>query len=91
MPSWLPPCGKRANPAHERLKVAELGVRPHGANDLVLAEGAPGPMDSELHIFAVPLDMDDDMVYQTPDDRLPITVWSCPWPATRRGYPRPRP
>lgn len=52
-------------------------------------------MDGELHIFAVPLDMDDDVVYQTPDDRLPITVGRAhglPQGGDIRGHGRePRP
>jgi hypothetical protein len=86
------PC---ANPAPARLKVAELGLRPHWATDLGLAEGAPGPRDGERHRGAVPLHMDDTVVYQTPAARLPITVGRArgrPQGGESRGHGRePRP
>ena len=63
-----------AHTAQERLKVAELCVGAHGAQDLVLAARAPCPRDGALYIFAVALDKDVNVFHQAADHGLPIAI-----------------
>jgi hypothetical protein len=65
---------KRRDPVHQYVEVAELLVGSDGTDDLVLAGEATLPVDRDAHIFAVALDVNDDLVHQMPDDLLAIPV-----------------
>ncbi len=71
------PCAQLPNTLHERVHVAQLGIRAHGAEHFVLALHATRPRDGDLHLCAVALDVDDHAVHQTAHHRLSITG-RCP-------------
>ena len=56
----------------------------------MLADEAALPMNRDVHIFAIVLDVDDDLFHEVPDDLLAIPVGRA-WVVPERGHVGRRP
>ena len=71
-----------------------LFVGPDETDDLVPAGEATLPVDRDAHIFAIALDVNDDLVLRMPDDFLAISVGRAggvPERVGQRRVPRTEP
>src|SRR5262245_50660887 len=67
----------------------ELLITPYGTDQVMLTPQPPSPLQGDVHLFAVALDIDGDALEQHPHDFLAVFCgrhWGVPEPRDIVGY-----